>query len=169
MEVQRIKAADAPFSDSLYFASGALTREIESLANECWKPAGISPSSGHILCYLLNYANVTGPMVLARNLLLSPSTVTRLLDKLEKKGLVHRYVFDGIRMVELTQKAWQLEPIISECDFQFRTRCQELLGEEQNMQICQLLTATTDKLQSAINVRKATEKPQENTDLYVEK
>lgn len=169
MEVERIKAADAPFADSLYFAAEALTREIESLANECWKPTGISPSLGHILYYLLHYANITGPMVIARNLFLSPSTVTRLLDKLEKKGLVNRFIFDGTHMVELTREAWLMEPLITECEFEFRKRCHTLLGEDQTAQICPILTATTDKLRFATKVRKATEKPAENTDLRTEK
>lgn len=107
-------------------------------------------------------------MVIARNLLLSPSTVTRLLEKLEKKGFVERFTYDGTRMVQLTGHAWQLEPTISECEFSFRKRCYALLGEEQPRLICAQLTTTADKLRSGINVRKLTEKPPENTDLYNE-
>jgi DNA-binding MarR family transcriptional regulator len=158
MKVVVKKAADAPFADSLYFTAGVLAREVEKLAIECWKPTGLSPSLGHIVYYLLHYANVTGPMVIARNLLLSPSTVTRLLEKLERKGLVIRFIYDKTRMVQLTQNAWQLEPTISECEFSFRKRCYALLGKENIAQICPLLSGTTDKLRAQENVRKPTEK-----------
>lgn len=169
MKVQVLKAADAPFASSLYFAAGVLSREVEKLAGECWKPTGLSPSLGHILYYMLNYAHVTGPTVIARQLLLSPSTVTRLLEKLEKKGLVERFVYDGTRMVQLTSKAWQLEPIISESTLSFEKCSYALLGEEKIALLCPLLTATTDKLRLATNVRKLTEKPGENADLRKEK
>jgi DNA-binding MarR family transcriptional regulator len=162
--VNKVKAVDSPFSDSLFFAAGALSREIEKLALECWKPTGLSPSLGQVMYYLLHYAQVTGPMVIAQNLFLSPSTVTRLLEKLEKKGLVHRFTYDGTRMVELTRNAWELEPLISECVLRFERRSKALLGEETS-RLCLQLTATADKLRSGTNVRKPTEKPAKNTDL----
>ncbi|HEV2481275.1 MAG TPA: MarR family transcriptional regulator [Puia sp.] len=165
--VERIKAVDSPFADSLFFAVGALEREIEKLALECWKPTGLSPSLGQVLYYLLYYAQVTGPMVIAQNLFLSPSTVTRLLEKLEKKGFILRFTYDRTRMVQATDKAWHMEPLISECDSLFRKRCEALLGEQAGL-MCPLLTAMADKLRPGSNVRKPTEKPPENTDLYNE-
>jgi DNA-binding MarR family transcriptional regulator len=161
------KAVEGPFQDSLYFCAGALARAVEKLAIECWKPAGLSPSLGHILHYLIHYANVTGPTIIARNLLLSPSTVTRLLEKLEKKGLVHRFVYDRTRMVQPTQEAWQLEPTISECEFTFRERCNALLGEQEEP-TCRFLAVTTDILMAGAIVRTPTEKSTENTDLCKE-
>ena len=166
-KVPTIKAVQGPFQDSLYFCAGALARTVEKLAIECWKPTHLSPSLGHILHYMMNYASVTGPTVIARNLLLSPSTVTRLLEKLEKKGLVHRFVYDRVRMVQLTHEAWELEPLITECEFTFRKRCLALLGEEVG-QTCQLLATTTDILNARPTVGMPTEKSPKNTDLYSE-
>ena len=166
--VKKIKAVESPFADSLFFAAGALAREIEKLALECWKPTGLSPSLAQVLYFLINYVEITGPMVVAQNLFLNPSTVTRLLEKLEKKGLVLRFTYDRVRMVQATQKAWQMEPLIAECELLFRKRCDALLGERTRHNICPLLTATADKLRAGINVRKPTEKPAENTDLHNE-
>lgn len=161
------KAADGPFSYSLYFTAGALARAVEKLAIECWKPTGLSPSLAHILYYLFNYASVTRPTVIARNLLLDPSTVTRLLKKLEKKELVYRFVYDRVRMVQPTLKARQLEPLINECEYTFREKCIELLGENVE-QTCEILATTTDLLMDRTTVRTPTEKSAENTDLYGE-
>lgn len=165
--VTKIKAVDSPFSDSLFFAAGALSREVEKLALECWKPTGLSPSLGQVLYYLLNYAQVTGPMVIAQNLFLSPSTVTRLLEKLEKKGLILRFTYDRARMVQLTDKAWRLEPLISESESLFSKRCHALLGEQAG-QICPIITAMADKLRSGTNVLRQTKKLTTNTDLHNE-
>ncbi len=161
------KAVQGPFQDSLFFCAGALARAVEKLAIECWKPTHLSPSLGQILYYMMNYGHVTGPSVIARNLLLSPSTVTRLLEKLEKKGLVDRFVYDRARMVQLTPEAWELEPLITECEFTFRKRCIVLLGEEVR-QTCKLLATTTDILNARPTVRMPTEKSPKNTDLYNE-
>jgi DNA-binding transcriptional ArsR family regulator len=166
-KVATIKAADGPFIDSLYFCTGALARAVEELAIECWKATGLSPSLGHILFFLIHYADCTGPTVIARNLLLSPSTVTRLLEKLEKKGLVDRFVYDCVRMVQPTREAWQMEPLISECEFAFRKRCDALLGG-QALTTCRLLAATTDILIAGATVRPPTGKSAENTDLHHE-
>jgi DNA-binding MarR family transcriptional regulator len=166
-KVSTRKAADRPFQDSLYFCAGALARAVEKLAIECWRPTGLSPSLGHILHYMMNYASVTGPMIIARNLLLSPSTVTRLLEKLEKKELVYRFVYDRARIVQLTPEAWQLEPLISECEFTFRKRSIALLGEEVG-QTCQILATTTDVLKATTTVRPPTENVPEIPDLYTE-
>jgi MarR family transcriptional regulator, organic hydroperoxide resistance regulator len=163
-KVAMIKAADGPFTNSLYFTAGALARTVEKLAIECWKPTGLSPSLGHLLFYLIHYANVTGPTIIARNLRLSPSTVTRLLGKLEKKALVYRFEYDRTRMVRATPEAWQLEPLITECEFAFRKRCIALLGESVEL-TCEILAATTDTLTAGASVRTLTEKPAENTDI----
>jgi MarR family transcriptional regulator, organic hydroperoxide resistance regulator len=166
-KVPTIKAVEGPFQDSLYYCAGALARAVEKLAIDCWKPTCLSPSLGHILHYKMNYASVTGPTVIAKNLLLSPSTMTRLLEKLEKKGLVHRFVYDRARMVQLTSEAWELEPLITECEFTFRKRCIALLGEEVGL-TCKLLATTTDILNVRPTVGTPTENSPKNTDLYSE-
>ena len=142
-----MKAVENFFASSLYFSAGALARVVERLAIECWKPAGISPSQGQILVYMLSCAKSqpTGTNMIARNLRLSPSTVTRLLDGLEKKGLVLRFVYDNFRMVCPSLKASDLQDTLDQCDFDFARRCAELLGED-GPGICQFLNETTDRL-----------------------
>ena len=165
MEAAPKNTVESVFSYSLYFSTGALAREVEKLAIKCWKPVGLSPSLGQILYYLLNYTRVTGPTIIARNLFLSPSTVTRLLEKLEKKQLVHRFIYDRVRMVEATAKAWEMEPQISDCEFDFRKRCDALLGENVE-QTCRLLNTTTDALRAGQQtVRMPTEFSGKNSEL----
>ncbi|HEX3934448.1 MAG TPA: MarR family transcriptional regulator [Puia sp.] len=166
-KVTTIKAVDSLFVDSLYVSAAALARTVEKLAIECWKPTGLSPSLGHVLFYLIHYDNVTGPLIIAKNLFLSPSTVTRLLEKLEKKELIFRFVYENVRMVQATPDAFRLEPLITECEFTFRKRCIALLGEEVR-QTCQTLATTTDVLMARETVRPPTENVPEIPDLYTE-
>ena len=80
------KAVDNLFASSLYFSASALARAAEDLAAECFRPTGLSPSLANVV-YLMTTSNtsVFTPSYLAKSLLLSPSTMTRLLDQLEKK------------------------------------------------------------------------------------
>jgi DNA-binding MarR family transcriptional regulator len=147
MEPVSKKATASSFSESLYFSAGALSREAEKLAIECFKPTGLSPSLAYIVL-LLTKVRMTGPSFLAKSLFLSPSTMTRLLDKLESMGWVNRFVYDRVRMVELTRKAWQQEPLLFECEFAFRKRCQQLLGRENVWRLTKEMNSTTDNLRN---------------------
>ena len=89
MKPMRKKAVESLYADCLYISSGALARKVEKLAIEVWKPSGIPPSHGYFLLLVL-YQDFRHPSWLARDLLLRPSTVTRLMEKLEKMELIDR-------------------------------------------------------------------------------
>jgi DNA-binding MarR family transcriptional regulator len=123
------KADARHFEYSLYFSAGALAREVEKLAIDCWKPVGLSPSQGQIILFLMD-VSISGPAIIGRTLLLSPSTITRLLDGLERKELILRFDYDRIRTVSLTEKAGALEEEFVECDLDLSRRWTELLGHD---------------------------------------
>ncbi len=143
MKPVKNKAVDHIYRDSLYFSAAVLARQTEKLAIECWKPAGLPPSHGYLLLFLLD-VNTTGPSILAKSLFLSPSTITRFLEKLEKKDLVRRFIYDGVHMVQATHEAAQLWEVLIECDVAFDRKCRQLL--EDPLQICKVLNQTTDTL-----------------------
>jgi DNA-binding MarR family transcriptional regulator len=150
MERVSKKATDSFFSNSLYFSTGVLAREIEKLAIECWKPTGLSPSHAHLLMQLSLMKSATSPSRLARSLFLSPSTITRLLQKLEKKELVHRIVYDRARMVMIAPDGANLIPLIEKCEDDFRDRCKHLLGKNTSL-LSRTLNESADKLREAKN------------------
>lgn len=150
METVSRKAPDNFFSTYLYFSAGALAREVEKLAIECWKPTRLSPSHAHLLLHLSLIHDAVSPGRLARSLFLSPSTITRLLQKLEKKELVYRIVYDRARMVLITTKGAELIPLIDECDHAFRKRCEELLGKTNGL-LLRTLNESADKLREGKN------------------
>jgi len=144
MKPMRRKAVESLYSDCLYISSGALARKVEKLAIEAWKPAGISPSHGYFLLLLLQQ-EMRYPSWLARDLLLSPSTVTRLMEKLEKMELIDRMPYERLTCIMPTQKAWDLEPILSKCQLDFERRCQEILGISETVELTTILNQATDK------------------------
>src|SRR5262249_530999 len=96
-------ATDSRFSLSLYFSASALARATERLAIECFRPTGVHPSLALIIQLLLDSnRSAVSNAYLAKTLLLSQSTMVRLVDHLVKKGLMERFEFDGTPMLMLT-------------------------------------------------------------------
>jgi MarR family transcriptional regulator, organic hydroperoxide resistance regulator len=139
------EAVGSHFANSLYFSAGALAREAEKLAVACWKPVGLSPSHAQIVLFLLDFS-VTSPSEIAKALLLSPSTITRLLDSLERKGLIVRFIYDEVRMVSPSNEARAREEEFLDCDMDFRRRYTKLLGDEHAAGLIQEMNSATDKL-----------------------
>ena len=100
-----LKTIDFPalYSDSLYFSSGALTRQIEKVAKEAWKPSGLHPSQAYLL-KLITDSQLPYPTLFAKGMELSPSTITRMLGKLEKKQLITRSAYTNLSVVIVTDK-----------------------------------------------------------------
>lgn len=149
MQPDSEKAVDNLFRSSLYFSSSALGREAEKLAAEYWKPLGLTPSQAAIVVLLLSsFQTTVGPSYLAKSLLLSPSTMTRLLKKLEAKEFVDLFEYNGIRMVEPGPAADKLADQILACDAALDAKFRELLGGDNLSGLTHHMNRTTDLLRS---------------------
>jgi len=73
----------------LYFTANSLGRVITRLAEESFRPTGLSPSHAFMLMTAAGSPGI-GPGELAAKLSLAPSTVTRFADALVAKGLLTR-------------------------------------------------------------------------------
>ncbi|MGC4037697.1 MAG: MarR family transcriptional regulator [Chitinophagaceae bacterium] len=133
------------FSQCLYFSSNALARKIEKLAQESWKPVGLSPSHGYLLMTVIDEPGIQ-PGLLADHLQLQPSTITRLIEKLEEKKLVVRTTEGKITNVYPTPKAKELYPKMQHCVDNFYTAHTTLVGKDESKKIVQLLTKVADKI-----------------------
>lgn len=140
-----MKASSSRYSSCVYFASGALARKIEKLATEAWQKVGLAPSHGYLLMMVLEEPGIQ-PNKLVQELFLSPSTITRLIDKLENKKLVRR-VSEG-KLINLfpTAKALGLQSQLKSCMHCFAEKYCHLLDSEEISALTQTLNQATDKL-----------------------
>jgi DNA-binding MarR family transcriptional regulator len=83
--------------------------------------------------------------MLVSDLHLSPSTITRLLEKLEQKELIRRMPYEQLTVVSLTKKGWELQDTLDKCNNTFMDRCEKLLGKEETRQMTNILNNWTDK------------------------
>lgn len=141
-----MKTSCSKYAQCLYFTSAAFARKIEKLAIESWKKLGLSPSHAYLLLAVLDEPGIQ-PTALAKHLQLQPSTITRLLEKLEEKKLVIRTTEGRLTNVYPTPRAKELQPKMMECMQAFIRKTEQLLGKEESGKLVQVLTRVADKLE----------------------
>jgi MarR family transcriptional regulator, organic hydroperoxide resistance regulator len=77
------------FSDNLYYTTIALAREIASVAETSFLDLGLTPSDAYLIMTVNEKPNIQ-PTEISEKILLAPSTITRMIEKLEKRSIVTR-------------------------------------------------------------------------------
>lgn len=142
-----MKAADSKYCQCLYFSSNALARKIEKLANDSWKKVGLTPSHAYLLMLAIEEPGIQ-PSELVRQLLLSPSTITRLIEKLEEKKLVVRTTAGKLTNVYPTPKAKAMLPDLKECLNNFYQNYSSVIGKDESTRLVTTMNKLVDKLPS---------------------
>lgn len=140
-----MKCSESRYNNCLYFTANALARKVEKLATESWKPAGLPPSHGYLLILVLEEPGIQ-PGQIADQLQLSPSTITRLIEKLEENKLVIRTTEGKLTNVYPTPKGKEMKEVIKECIADFHGKYVKMLGKEESRQFVQNLNRMSDKL-----------------------
>jgi len=142
-----MKAANSKYCQCLYFSSSALARKIEKLANESWKKVGLTPSHAYLLMLAIEDPGIQ-PSTLVKQLLLTPSTITRLIEKLEEKKLVVRTSEGKLTNVYPTPKAKAFLPDLKDCLNHFYHNYSLIIGKEESARLVQNMNKLVDKLPS---------------------
>ncbi|MCW3117483.1 MAG: winged helix-turn-helix transcriptional regulator [Chitinophagaceae bacterium] len=140
-----MNTSESKYSQCLYFSSNALARKVEKLAQESWKPVGLSPSHAYLLMIVIEDPAVQ-PGTLARELQLQPSTITRLIEKLEEKKLVLRITEGKATNVYPTPRAKEMYSKLKACVNHFYTSHAAILGKEESTKMVRNMNKLADKL-----------------------
>jgi DNA-binding MarR family transcriptional regulator len=113
----------------LYHSANALSRLVTRIAEEEFRSTGLSPSPVFIL---LEVNGSEGILIgdLSKKLQLSPSTLTRLVEGLEKKGFLTREQKGKFTLLYSTKKSKALQNKMKACWKNFEDKCALLLGEK---------------------------------------
>ncbi|MBC7865805.1 MAG: MarR family transcriptional regulator [Bacteroidia bacterium] len=117
------------FENCLYHSANALSRVVTRIAEEEFKSTALSPSAAFILLEV----NISDGILigdLSKKLQLSPSTLTRLVEGLEKKGFLTREQKGKFILVHSTKKSKSLQNKIKTCWKNFEDKCTLLLGQK---------------------------------------
>lgn len=142
-----MKAANSKYCQCLYFSSNALARKVEKLANDSWKKVGLTPSHAYLLMLAIEEPGIQ-PSALVKELLLTPSTITRLIEKLEEKKLVVRTTEGKLTNVYPTPKAKAMLPELKDCLHDFYKNYSSIMGREESARLVTNMNKLIDKLPS---------------------
>ncbi|MFP5042068.1 MarR family winged helix-turn-helix transcriptional regulator [Parasediminibacterium sp. JCM 36343] len=140
-----MKTTESKYNQCLYFAANALARKVEKLAIESWKPVDLSPSHAYLLMMVLEEPGLQ-PGCIANHLQLSPSTITRLIEKLEEKKLVIRITEGKTTNVFPSPEGKELMPMLKECLTDFSKSSCDILGKEESKKMVWNMCTLADKL-----------------------
>jgi DNA-binding MarR family transcriptional regulator len=140
-----VKAANSKYCQCLYFSSSALARKIEKLANHSWKKVGLTPSHAYLLMLAIEDPGIQ-PSALVKQLLLTPSTITRLIEKLEEKKLVVRTTEGKLTNVYPTPKAKAMLPDLKDCLNHFYQNYSAIIGKDESARLVTSMNKLVDKL-----------------------
>ena len=119
----------SPYCGCLLYSANALGRVITRMAEEGFAHLGLGPSYAFLLMTVHNNPGVQ-PSDIAEKMMLSPSTVTRLVEKMEKQGFVLRASEGKFIRVQPTQKTLDLYPGILVAWRALYQRYADVLGVE---------------------------------------
>ncbi len=97
----------------LFFTSSKLSRVMKKEADDLFRITGLSPSHAFVL-YLVNLRGRVHQKDVGDYLLLSPSTMTRFIDKLVIKGFVRKETEGKNVYLTITELGKELQPKIME-------------------------------------------------------
>ena len=141
-----MKSSNSRFNKCLYFSANALARKVEKLAMESWKKIDLAPSHAYLLMLVLDEPGAQ-PGSIAKETQLTPSTITRLIEKLEEKKLVIRTTEGKVTNVYGTAMAKELHPKMKSCLDDFYKKYVEILGADESVRMVNNMNKLTDKLQ----------------------
>jgi len=143
--IRVVKPSQCRFSQCLYFSTSALARKVEKLSHDIWKQVGLAPSHAYILILALEEPGIQ-PGSIAHQVQLKPSTVTRLLEKLEDMKLVVRTSAGKMTNVYPTPKATNLMPQLQICLQAFQEKYKAILGGQDSRIFVEQVNRMSDLL-----------------------
>lgn len=133
-------------SSCLYFSSNKLARVIGKMADEEFSITGLSPTHAFLIS-IVNEHHGIGQKEIGEVLHMTPSTITRFIDKLENKGLVNRQNDGKNTAIYLTEKGILLQIDINKAWQNLHNRYSELLSEEEKKDLTMIINRVIAKLE----------------------
>lgn len=140
-----VVAPSSRYGACLLFAANALARAVTAIGDTEFARMGLSYSHAYLLSEVALNPGQT-PTSLSETLFLSPSTITRLVEKLEAKGLARRQSEGKNTLVYATDKGNDLAPVVGEAWRSNWAKFSGRLGEKEAIDLTRLIFAATEKL-----------------------
>ena len=140
-----MKKKESQYCQCLYYSANALARIMTRMADEEFASLGMTTSYAFLLMTVDRKPGVQ-PGEISMDMQLTPSTVTRLIEKMEHKGLLERRTNGKFTEVFLTPDGASKIPEIKSCWMNLYKRYSALLGEKDAAQLTSSIYNAIQKL-----------------------
>ena len=137
--------SETAYSKCLYYSANALARSLTRIAEEEFSVTGIAPSYAFLIMAVNSEPGIQ-PSKISRQLQLSPSTITRLIEKMERRGLVIRKLDGKFTKVFPTEKAQSLDLKIRKAWNNLFKKYSTVLGENEGRDLTDKIYNASQKL-----------------------
>ena len=141
-----IQTTDDQLSACLFFSSCKLARVLGKTAEDEFKATGLSPSHAFLL-HIVNKNNGIQQKQIGELLHMTPSTITRFIEKLESKGLVSRKAEGKNVYIFTSEKGILLQSDIEKSWMRVHDICAEILTSEEQAQFISISNKLITKLE----------------------
>ena len=124
MEIQETK-----YCTCLYHSANAFARVMTKMADEAFAPTGLSTSYAFLLMTVNDSPGIQ-PKAISCQMQLTPSTVTRLIEKMEYRGLLERKSVGRATQVFPTEKSEALKPELKKAWQRLYKQYTTILGKD---------------------------------------
>ncbi len=129
----------------LFFNTNALSRTLLKLAEKEFKHLKISPAHASLLLMVYDTPGIS-PKQLSRLLNLTPSTITRFVDSLEKKKLLKREAKGKSTHISPSEKGLKIKEAIALAYKQLILKYTDLLGTDTANQLSLMILTANKKI-----------------------
>lgn len=138
--------ADSKYCGCLYYSSNALARVMTKIAAEEFSVTGLTPSYAFLIMIINDKPGIQ-PKEISEQMQLTPSTVTRLIEKMEHRGLLTRNSIGRCTEVIPTEEGAKLNVQIKDAWRKLYNRYMVLLGEKVGMELTSSIYNASKKLE----------------------
>jgi DNA-binding MarR family transcriptional regulator len=129
----------------LFYSVSAMARIMTRMAEEEFAPLGMAPSYAFVLMTVNSQPGIQ-PKFLSSHIQLTPSTVTRLVEKMEQKGFLQRKMVGRATEIYPTQKSLDLNDKIKASWKNLYLRYSGLIGEEESKDLTAKINEALTKI-----------------------
>lgn len=138
----------SPLECCLFFTANSLARGITRMGEEEFAAIAMTPSYAFLLMLAIDSPGIS-QKELAKAMNMAPSTVSRFVDALDKRGLIRKEGQGRNTFIHPTEKGLALEPQIKEVWHNLYQRYSAILGQEQGDELTRLTLEASRKLQQS--------------------
>jgi MarR family transcriptional regulator, organic hydroperoxide resistance regulator len=137
---------DNSFCSCFYFTTSKMARSINKMAQEEFSTTGLSPTYAFVLMTVNEKPGIAQNEI-CEIIHVTPSTLTRFIDKLEGKGLVKRHNEGKNSFIYSTEEGIKLQKDIEKSWTNLYARYSKILGYEEGDKLTKLIDEAGNKLE----------------------